>query len=75
MKKILEYLKNHDVKACPFCGAKEINITIGKQPESADEPLPYGIECSECWGGNDGFASLKFALEWWNTRSEGGKYE
>lgn len=66
-------MKEHDLKPCPFCGHKDLDIEEYTEFSEWGTPMPpeYVIECDGCgiavvgWGVQGGAAGL---AEAWNER-------
>ncbi|MCI1956137.1 MAG: Lar family restriction alleviation protein [Oscillospiraceae bacterium] len=57
-----------ELKACPFCGSKNVNFTPDDEQQCEDTTTGF-IWCRDCDFSSDSFYSQKIAAEKWNRRA------
>ena len=68
----------NELKFCPFCGSKDINLYVNKELSNKsyiDEkgfvtttPYLYEVGCAECGNGTMPYIDRKMAIAAWNKR-------
>lgn len=54
-----------DLKQCPFCGSKKLQIKDGYMP---DRKILYSVFCFNCGGNGTWAVTKELAIDAWNRR-------
>lgn len=62
-----------EIKPCPFCGGKGVNMSVMYNPQLAEAMKPaYSVVCRKCGAKGPARSTEDGAIDGWNTRMEGG---
>lgn len=61
-----------EIRECPFCGSREINMIIPHfyRGENGKLKSCYAIHCLNCYAQTFSYASKQDAIDAWNRRAE-----
>ncbi len=58
-----------NVKPCPFCGQKAVQVKAREIDESRSAGTLYQVKCPDCWGSGGESLTQDGATASWNSRA------